>query len=200
MKANIEARRTVLANGLDKEWREARKASYKGDNTLLDDFSDCFGEDLERTCRNLEQSRMRKARKARQKIGRCVVSGNAFFLTLTFRDDILANTSEKTRRRYVSRILKAIGYKYVANIDYGKTTEREHYHAIIDPYPFCLDENGKPDLSEWTSNYGFVKVEKVGNSETDLKKVAKYTAKLSAHALKESTLKGKIAPRLIYSR
>lgn len=56
-----------------------------------------------------------------------------------------------------------------------------------------------PDFRDW-NKYGFFSLEKIGNSDTDMKKVSNYTAKLSAHALKKTTLQGKDNPRLITSR
>lgn len=110
------------------------------------------------------------------------------FLTLTFTDDVLASTSEDTRRRYVARFLKSISQNYVGNIDYGKLNEREHYHAIV--------EGDQLDLSSWT--YGFTKCIKVGYSDiiTDTARLSKYINKLSNHATKKTT-KGK---KIIYSR
>lgn len=205
---DIEAKRLVLDNGLDKVFKDARKASYKGDNSKLEEFNDCFGDRVEKACRNLEQSRIRKARTMRKRVRLSVTLGNAYFITLTFKDDILASTSKETRRRYVSRAFKAIGYKYVANIDYGGKNGREHYHGIIEPLPFCFNswENGSrkyenvPDFEEWTKKYGFVTIEKIGSTDKDLKKVSKYTAKLSAHAFKETVLKGEKSDRVIYSK
>ena len=205
---DIEAKRLVLENGLDKVFKDARKASYHGDNSKLEDFNDCFGDRVEKACRNLEQSRQRKARTMRKRVHLSVTLGNAYFITLTFRDDIFIKTSKETRRRYVSRAFKAIGYKYVANIDYGGKNGREHYHGIVEPLPFCFNswENGKrkyenvPDFKEWTEKYGFVTIEKIGSTKDDLKKVSKYTAKLSAHAFKETVLKGEKSDRVIYSK
>lgn len=205
---DIEAKRLVLDNGLDKVFKDARKASYKGDKSKLEEFNDCFGDRVEKACRNLEQSRIRKARTMRKRVRLSVTLGNAYFITLTFKDDILASTSKETRRRYVSRAFKAIGYKYVANIDYGGKSGREHYHGIIEPLPFCFNswENGSrkyenvPDFEEWTKKYGFVTIEKIGSTDKDLKKVSKYTAKLSAHAFKETVLKGEKSDRVIYSK
>lgn len=210
MKAqDIEIKKVLLAHNLDAQFSKARRKAYKGDRSDLTDFEDCFGLEFARVARNLDSARYQRSKRVMVKVGRSVLSGNAFFVTLTFKDKVLESTSEETRRRYVSRALRDIGFAYVANIDYGDQTQREHYHAIVEPYPFCLAswKNGKkeyqdmPDFREWCKKYGFVKIEKIGNTEEDEKKVAKYTAKLSRHALKKSTSKGgATAPRLIFSR
>lgn len=205
---NIEEKCLIYEHGLDKIFRRARKCHWQGYDEPLDDFKNCYGEDMARVCKNLDDARYHRAKRARKRIGCSVLSGNAFFLTLTFRDEVFTNTNEETRRRYVSRALRDIGEKYIANIDYGSKREREHYHAIVEPKSDRLASwnNGRrkyenvPDLREWINNYGFVTIEPIGSTEEDMRKVAKYTAKLGAHAVKESTLKGVNPPRLIYSR
>lgn len=198
----------IFALGLDKLYMKCLKASYKGDNLPLWKFELAFGKNTLRVCENLYNSKRRKTKLARVKICRSVISSNCFFVTLTFKDEVLKKTCEKTRRQYVQRMLNKISLSYVANIDYGKSTEREHYHALIDPYPFCFAswKNGKksyknvPDLREWINLYGFVDIRKVGDLESDLARVCKYTSKLAFHAVKDSTRKGKKVNRLMYSR
>lgn len=130
-------------------------------------------------------SKKNKSAKVRQKIEELVYSGNAIFITLTFTDETLQNTSIETRRRYISRYLKANSKNYVANIDFGAKNGREHYHAVVDK-----------DISfkDWYK-YGAINVERVRTQEDDLVRVARYVSKLSNHALKVVN-----APRLIYSR
>lgn len=127
-------------------------------------------------------------KRVRRRITELMVFTPCSFLTLTFTDEVLASTSEETRRRYVSRFLKSISENYVGNIDYGKTTEREHYHAVV--------EGQDLDLTGWT--YGFTKCIKCGYTDiiTDSARLSKYINKLSNHATKRTT-KGK---KIIYSR
>lgn len=191
----------VLLEGLDKIYDKAHLAYFHGDFEPLNDFIGKYGYKVFCVCRNMTKGSRAKVARCRAKVGSIVEGGKAYFLTLTFRDDVLNSTNEITRRRYVSRCLKACSSCYVANVDYGDkeknpdSNEREHYHAIV----YCEE---RPTLEWWTSHCGFVKIKKVGDTEADLKKVCKYTAKLSNHALKRSTqLNGKAkAPRLIYSR
>jgi len=206
---DIETKRLIFDLGIDKIYWQAKKRQYKGDSSEMDDFKACYGLDFVRVCENLANGRYRRVRTTRNRIWRAVRNGNAYFITLTFTDEVLARTTEKQRRLLVVRFLKTICYSYVANIDFGDKTEREHYHAIVEPLPFCFAswQNGKvwyenmPDLRAWIENYGIVSCEKVGDTEKDEKKVAKYTAKLSAHAIKLSTINGDgRVPRIIYSR
>lgn len=123
----------------------------------------------------------------RHRITCLLKSGTCYFYTFTFTDDVLKSTSEKTRRKYISRFLK--GSNYVANIDFGDRTNREHYHAVsdvfFDDYP-----------------YGFFNRKEIRLEFNDLgectttRRLSKYVAKLSFHALKESTKHS----RLLFSR
>lgn len=136
----------------------------------------------------------------------------AVFVTLTFRDDVLASTTAETRRRYVTRFLNAQGdgVQYVANKDFGARNGREHYHAVI-----C----GEVDTAWWREHCGAVNVEyikapgfarKIPKKYRDLSpellaerlkadnaaRLAKYISKLTNHAIKETTRRSVI----IYSR
>lgn len=133
------------------------------------------------------------------------------FITLTFCDKILQNSTPTTRRRYVTRYLKSQSKYYVANIDFGEKNGREHYHAVV---------LGRINLDPW-KKYGHIFAESVGNRkeltrknvpnryksldektqkalmlrDTE-KKLAKYVAKLTNHAIKETTKRSVI----IYSK
>lgn len=141
-------------------------------------------QDKERDCALLLlESKKKKVQRIKKKINDLVLSDNAVFITLTFRDDVFEKTSAETRRRYVSRYLKSQGCEYVANIDFSPDISREHYHAVI---------NTRVDLNAW--KYGFSYAEKMRCRNSDLARVSKYISKLTMHALKVN------ATRLIYSR
>lgn len=107
---------------------------------------------------------------------------DSYFLTLTFDDETLL-LDKKTRRKYVQRFLKENCANYVANIDYGKKNKREHYHAIV-----CCN-----DLPDW--KYGFKKYSLINNE--NIIALSSYIAKISNHAIKDSTGK---RDYLIYAR
>ena len=118
--------------------------------------------------------------------------GNVIFLTFTFNDKTMLKTNQKTRLRYVKHYLNKYACNYVLNIDYGKITQREHYHAIAKPKykEFVFDK--------WTK-YGFLKGEIIGhikrykNINKSLDDIAE---RLTNHATKDTTRHNKI----IYSR
>lgn len=102
-----------------------------------------------------------------------------FFVTLTFRDEVLEKTSDRTRHRYVSKFLNDNTLDYVANVDYGSKTNREHYHAVV-----ALD--GEKTALEWA--YGFAsykpcRMSTIKNAKGNCK-IAKYLTKMSNHATK----------------
>jgi len=153
---------------------------------------DCMYKDLGRVYNEIvkiEHSSCKRAIRLRKRIESMLLNGECLFLTLTFNDETLNQTSEDTRRQYVRKYLKQFNCPYVANIDFGSKNEREHYHAVIN--------TSRIDLSLWRV-YGNINVERVRNKSISTSKIrlAKYISKLSNHAIKETTRRC----CLIYSR
>ena len=153
---------------------------YCLDNGLEREFKECF---------KINQASYKRTHRLKERIESMLVNGQCLFLTLTFNDETLANTTSKERRVAVSRYLKSFNCKYVANIDFGAKNHREHYHAVIN----C----DRVDYSLW-NKYGNINGEKIRNKDikSDKTKLAKYICKLSNHAIKETTNRSS----LIYSR
>jgi hypothetical protein len=148
-------------------------------------FDDMYGYKAYEIAKQLNDSKYAKSKRIKQRTQNIIKENVAHFITITFRDDVLEATSEKTRRVYVSRWLKAMSDTYVANVDYGKERGREHYHAII-----------KADQIEKTWRYGFIDIKKVDPTWNSTKNLPLYVAKLSHHAIKATTKN----TRIIYSR
>lgn len=162
----------------------------------------------------INMARYKRVSRLRKYIAKMLYTcDDVVFLTLTFNDDVLSSTSQITRRRYVQRFLTSCHALYVANIDFGaldeykdskgkikKGTHREHYHAVVGArvsvkrwhYGFAfaetvksLDDLRKPipkryqDLPE--------NVIKIRMQIDDEKRLSKYVAKLTNHAIKETT-------------
>lgn len=105
---------------------------------------------------------------------------HCFFVTFTFRDDVLSSTSERTRHRYVADYLGKHCRDYVANVDYGRKTGREHYHAVVS------FNNILPPKEEWP--YGFFKYKPINKGvEYSHSKITAYIVKLVNHAGKVDT-------------
>lgn len=137
-------------------------------------------------CERLYHAKTQRASRLKKAISFLLETGDCCFVTLTFSDDVLANTSAKTRHDYVNRWLKNNFLSSIANIDFGSKNGREHYHAVV------LAKT----VSHNTWKYGLLKSEKIKRADkNNADKLAHYTAKLVNHAIKETT-KG---ARTIYS-
>lgn len=177
----------VLNCDLDKEVDHAKWVAFAhGDGKPLNALFEQYGEAVSVAISLLRSQRLKKNR-VKDKVRNIVEAGRCIFLTLTFTDDVLASTSEQTRRRYVSRFLKSQCECYVANIDFGSKNGREHYHALV--------YADKVDYSKW--KYGAINGERVRTSDNALERVSRYVVKLARHAIKETAGKGR---RIIYSR
>lgn len=104
------------------------------------------------------------------------------FGTLTFNDAALNELSKTTRRRYVSWFLSANVVHYVANIDYGKKNNREHYHFIA-----LTKNNIKKD--SWPYGYDSYTTIK---TKSNLRNRKNYLMKITNHTYKESTKQERI--------
>lgn len=223
---NIETKAKVLSDGSYGRYKAYRRASFfaiqeqqmsgeiSADTQTQLEFSEVelaeLSEDELKECERLYSNDRNRAKRLRRKIERWGKYGFVYFVTLTFKDEVFDKTTEKWRRRLVAYYLKGIGAMYCANIDYGGKFGREHYHAII-----CVqnalqgtykDHKGNilydcPQFQEWNEKRGYTCIQgpiKVTSDEDNKNplKIAKYTAKASNHALKETTRQH----RLIYSR
>lgn len=140
--------------------------------------------DIEEASR-VNDSTYKKKKRLLEKMEYLLNSGTCLFCTFTFTDDVLESTSDDTRRQYVRKFLKSYSSIYIANIDYGSTTEREHYHAVI--------LNDHIDYDAWP--YGFSYIEKVRRTNSK-ERLSEYITKLGLHAIKDSCKSN----RVIYSR
>ena len=173
---------------LDKSRELIARAQVHYDNakTLCDLSCNEYGDLTMKIASQLNHNQYERKIYLKNRIGQFFMTKKCYFLTLTFNNHTLENTTHETRRRYVTRFLKSQSTDYVANIDFGKKNEREHYHAITTEIA---------NFKDW-EKYGFISVKSCRNTENDLERVAKYINKLTNHALKETTRQN----RIIYSK
>lgn len=111
-----------------------------------------------------------------------------YFCTFTF-DDYYINLCDRTRKDLIKSSLYSFSsdIKYICNIDYGKSTERLHYHCIV-------ATNDNKSLTNHLNNVYpcFSYTEEIRTSKEDLKRISKYINKLSNHAIKETTKNSRI--------
>lgn len=109
-----------------------------------------------------------------------------WFCTFTFSNDYI-NKCTRTKRDLIKSVLNTHDFKYMLNIDYGKKTEREHYHCILG-----TDINF--DVNQFIQSeypcYCLAIPVKVG--EADFQRLAKYINKLTNHCIKATTKRQRI--------
>lgn len=137
---------------------------------------------LWKICENMYLARLQKARRIKNRLffmNKFYSDKTFYFLTMTWTNDNLDNTSSKTRREYVTSYLRSISYSYVSNIDFGEKFDREHYHAVVvADYIYA---------SDWNRRFGNLNFEVIPSLDKDNVKIARYIDKLSSHAVKGST-------------
>lgn len=192
-----ELKRKALDDGIPMQLAALHRQGFLDDDELArETFFRIQGDPVWRAARALNQSRYGRVARLRKRVAAMILSGDAWFVTLTFREQVLADTTQETRRKYVRRFLKEQTDYYVANIDFGDhhvyldgeteriSTGREHYHAlVIGQLEEKRDENGRRSPN-WP--YGFSKQVRVRAQDASVKKIPLYISKLTNHALKES--------------
>lgn len=190
---DYELKSQVIKSGLNKRIKHIDNAEYKkysegiiDHNAEQEYFDLCnqYGLKMIQEARKINLASYRRVKRLRDRIIKYLNSGVCTFITLTFKDDVLNETNEKTRRKYVSRALKSLSSNYCANIDYGqddKYTHREHYHAI------AVGLITQQHLREWQASLGYTWCETIPVGSATDSQLAKYISKLTNHAIKIST-------------
>lgn len=109
-----------------------------------------------------------------------------WFCTFTF-DNYYIYKSDRTKRDLIKSCINKYDFQYILNIDYGKTTEREHYHCI-------LATNCSFDVNNYLQkSYScFCNAKQCRVSINDLKRLSKYINKLTNHCIKATTKRQRI--------
>lgn len=165
--------------------------SYK---VIEDTFNFYFNDNIElyNECIKIANSEYKRKQRLYDRIVYYLNFGKCYFITLTFSEEVLSNTTKEQRRRRVTEFLKQNYKAYVANIDYGDLHGREHYHAFV-----LFDK--KVDFSLWYNNKYMSLINSLPvriSKDVDIKKISQYIAKLTNHAIKKTTKRNAI----IYSR
>lgn len=203
---NYALKSEVMRLGLPNELRKISKAKYAlkvlnetGEvlncgryttnpvNALIDEqfYYKTYGFEKCHEAEKINYSQYKRVKRLKDKIAFMLNKGKCIFLTFTFTDEVFSKTNENTRRQKVRRFLSSYNCDYVANKDYGAKKGREHYHALI--------QTDKVNYADY--NYGALNGQIVASISDNIK-LAKYIAKLTNHAIKE-TCKGS---RIIYNK
>lgn len=146
--------------------------------------------------KNLEYERLLNARI--QKVGRIkkrllyllIRYKYIWFCTFTFSNKYI-NKSERTKRDIIKAVLNTHDFKYILNIDYGKSTQRQHFHCILATDTYM-------DLNQYFQEFysgGFSLSIQCKNGIDDFNRLTKYIDKLVNHCIKASTRR----QRLVYN-
>lgn len=186
MKTNYKLKAELLNNGTFEDFTKVRKMLYQEeiDDIAYIDYLSYLGNENAKECSRILNANIKRTIRLKRRIAKMLSLGKCKFITITFRNDVLESTSKDTRRQYVRRWLQQYGY-YIANIDFGSHTEREHYHAII-----------LADYIPKTWQHGFIDIKTARTKNASNVRLAKYISKLTNHAIKETTKQ----QRLIYSK
>lgn len=111
-----------------------------------------------------------------------------YFCTFTFDNNNILKC-DRTKRDMIKKALYDFdnNIKFILNIDYGKKTEREHYHAIVSTNCAC-----NLDMFLHLRYENFCLAKKITINQLGVKKLSKYINKLSNHATKESTKRSRL--------
>lgn len=137
-------------------------------------------------CERINHAHFKRVKRLKDRVTIMITNGDCIFLTLTFTDESLQKTQESYRRKAVQRFLNKLNCSYIANKDFGKKKGREHYHALV--------QIDFVNYSMW--KLGAINGQKIRNNTDDVKRIAKYIAKLTNHAIKATTKRSVI----MYSR
>lgn len=160
----------------------------------LGEFSEFNPEDVSEALK-MRENRKNKTHRLKERMTYWAMnrhySVQIHFVTFTLTNKTLEATTQDTRIQSIRRLLSTFTLDYWGNVDYGKTTQREHYHFVV------VTEKGvnvELELEKITEK-GFICVEPVGDEYSDIGSLSNYTDKLSLHALKIDTERNIIAKR-----
>ena len=189
-------RNSLIESGAYKEYKRIRREVFNAKLDPKDVSLFPFSEEETKELQKMYEAHKKRNKRMYEKLctwiymkkhSRLYKNYHLIFATMTFTDQQMDNTSEKTRRRYIVRYLNSVSEHYIANIDFGAENGREHYHALI----FTSERLG---IGDWKKGFAFY--EEVKFKSNDYIKTIKYLNKLTNHSFKDSNKTYKV----IYDR
>lgn len=169
-------------------------------------FESLMSEETFKILINRKQNRKNKRYRTKQKykeiyqLSLCSEDSKIVFGTITLNNYYLS-LEERTRTKLINKWLKSHFVYSILNKDFGKKTEREHYHFIgltLRPLKQCLNDQEEPKKSK--KGYYIYELEKqdfklgfeptlclVDLQKNDLDKTINYLLKLNNHSTKITT-------------
>ena len=109
-----------------------------------------------------------------------------WFCTFTF-DNYYIDKCTRTKRDLIKKVIDTHDFKYILNIDYGKQSEREHYHCII-----ATNEDFNVNQFIQFQYPCFCLAILCKNGINDFARLTKYIDKLTNHCIKATTKRQRI--------
>lgn len=188
---NKELRCQILQDGTFSQFKADRKTRYLNNN--IDEFNLMIqGNELLKECERIRKCRYEQIKKIKRHIEFWINKAqrsnySLYFATFTFSDDALLLKSYTRKKHIISLISKRCN-DYIINIDYGKNTEREHYHAILifnsdNVHEYDKDNHLKiSEIDEY--RFGNYDIRKIRLDNVSAEKLANYLVKLVLHSVK----------------
>ena len=109
-----------------------------------------------------------------------------WFCTFTFSNDYIDKCT-RTKRDLIKSVINTHDFKYILNVDYGKQTEREHYHCIV-------GTNWNMNVNQYfQSHYPcHCLAIQCKKGRGDFARLSKYVNKLTNHCIKATTKRQRI--------
>lgn len=142
-------------------------------------------------CERIRQSIIEQTKKIKMHIQYMFAQGDPmYFMTFTFNDDSIQR-DETENKHWITRLLNEVCKDYIINKDYGKGTERLHYHAVIQLAPESYTvynqtkQNCKLDIfDKYEKKMGFYYAKPIRKTGNSIKRLTRYLNKLTLHTTK----------------
>lgn len=180
---------STLPYGQRYRWHSAAPLSYAEFSAAVENLITNYSEEFDE-CQRIAKADYTRKRRLQIRINYLLEHYDCYFLTLTFTDTVLQNTTSDTRKKYITNFLSSLNTYYIANKDFGTQNSREHYHCII------ARRIPTEKLTEYIEKYGACYAEPIKKSELASLRLSKYVSKLTNHAVKETAQRS----ALLYSR
>lgn len=194
---NKALRVKVLQDGTFSQYSADRKQSYQ--NGTLEEFQQSIaGNYTLEECERIRRARYQQIKKVKEHllywINKAIETNKyeLFFGTFTFTDDALS-LRPITRREGISRLLSKVSEDFIMNIDYGKTTDREHYHAVVVFDKSKIQKHDEMKINGFLHykinkidpyKYGNYDMELININNVSAERLAYYLVKLVLHSVK----------------
>lgn len=135
---------------------------------------------VEKELNNHIKAEVSRKKRLRKRLKLLLEKEHCYFLTFTIKNKYINNALNTFITKLKKKVLK--GYLYVFNVDYGKTTQRLHFHCVIGISKKLNSIDYKVFTKLWS--YGSVNFLYINNKKDS--NIQKYLTKQQLHISKQS--------------